>query len=327
MVRSLVSSSVLCALFVACGSTSPRPSGPPASTPPARAADGGGAGYGAATYGVIDALAGRDWNDLDRDDGGYGYGGHGYGGYGYGGYGYGGRPSQLAAPPSPADPPALAAYLPPPAGRYSRQDPAAIYAVPVDDSPAIGPADARVTIVTTFEFADPYSNRLRPVWDAVRARYGGDVRIVWKHFIVHRSLAQAAALAACAAGRQSKFPQFYAVMSDRVWGDEHPRDFTVTAATAAAADAGLDLRQFDADLRSPRCTAEVIRDQQLFERLGQGAVPVSYINGRVVPGAMPFDSFTPVIDEELAKANAAIAKGVKARDYYATIVAAGRTAP
>src|SRR6185503_4905247 len=53
--------------------------------------------------------------------------------------------------------------------------------VPVDSSPRLGPDDALVTIIEFSDFQCPFCKRVQPTLRAVRARYGDDVRIVWKH--------------------------------------------------------------------------------------------------------------------------------------------------
>jgi|GEM_PF-3525153 len=262
-------------------------------------------------------------------------GGDGDGGEGYGGEGYGGLPtrphndSMIAAPPPvPQDPPALSAYLPESTPAMGQADPAAVYSVPVDGSPSWGKPDALVTMVVTFEFADPFSNRLRPVLVALRDKYGDDLRIVWKNFIVHRKVAQAAALAGCAAQAQGQFQPFMDALYEAAQGERGDLRYDLEAIRALAPNLGLELARFDRDLASPACRDAVVRDQQLFERLGQRAVPVAYVNGRVVQGAQPIDAFAVVIDEELAKATTAMKKkGAKRAKYYAGLVKTGRTAP
>lgn len=268
------------------------------------------------------------------DDAPLAMGGAAYGGDQYG-EGHdpcdGGDPCGLAAmvgvAPMPQDPPALSQYLPPSTPAGKSPDPTAVYAVPVADSPTLGPATAGVTLVVTYEFLDPYSNRLREPLAELSTRYGKDLRIVWKSFIVHRDRAQVGALAGCAAEKQGKFRPFMNALLESATGPNGDRRADLARVQEVAAGQGLDAARFDKDLRSDACKQLVIRDQQLFESLGQQAVPVSYINGRVVQGAQPTEAFVTIIDEELAKAKAAIAKGTKPGKYYDGIVKSGRTTP
>ena len=58
----------------------------------------------------------------------------------------------------------------------------------------------------------------------------------------------------------------------------------------------------------------------MLAKLGVGATPAFFINGRFLSGAQPAAAFSALIDEEMKKANDAIKKGVKAKDYYDTLV-------
>jgi protein-disulfide isomerase len=261
------------------------------------------------------------------DDGYDGDGDGGDGGDGYGGDGYGGDPPAAPPPVVPADPPELGDYLPTQrAAPSAQQDPAAVYAVPIDDSPSAGAADAAVTLVVTYEFADPFSDRLRATLAELRTKYGPDLRVVWKSFIVHRK-AQAAALVGCAAAKQGKFEPYLNAMLAAAVGPGGDYRTDLEAVDQVVGGLGLDPMRLDDDLHSQACKDAIIRDQQLFERLGQQAVPVSYINGRVLQGAQPAASFAVVIDEELAKAKAAFKRGTKPAKYYAGLVKTGRTTP
>jgi predicted DsbA family dithiol-disulfide isomerase len=89
---------------------------------------------------------------------------------------------------------------------------------------------------------------------------------------------------------------------------------------------GLNMKRFDKDMSGP-CVERVERDHALLSKVGVTGTPYFYVNGRLIRGAMPLETFRQVIDEELAKANEVIkTQGVKAGDYYQTeIVAKGQT--
>lgn len=199
----------------------------------------------------------------------------------------------------------------------------AVYAVPVDGSPVEGPADARVTIVKAFEFACPFCEHSRPTLRQIREKYGNDVRVVYKHYLVHQDVAGVPARAACAAHLQGKFT----AMKDAIWdrGFNAGRDLSEANMKRQARGVGLNMRRFEKDMNGP-CAQRVEEDHALLARVGVQGTPYFYINGRVVRGAMPFEAFERIIDEELAKATEIIAtQGVKPAEYYdAVIVANGR---
>ena len=89
------------------------------------------------------------------------------------------------------------------------------HVVPIDGDPFQGPADAKVTIVKAYDYACPYCNRVRATMDELRAKYGDDVRIVYKQFVVHPKVATAGALAFCAADKQGKAFEMDALLWDK----------------------------------------------------------------------------------------------------------------
>ena len=64
---------------------------------------------------------------------------------------------------------------------------------------------------------------------------------------------------------------------------------------------GLDGAAFDQCLDSDKYAATVRGGYQLGERMGVNSTPTLYINGRPLIGAMPFENFKAIIDEELAR--------------------------
>ncbi|GAB4542545.1 MAG: hypothetical protein Tsb0020_54880 [Haliangiales bacterium] len=204
-------------------------------------------------------------------------------------------------------------------------DPDAVYAVPIDGSPFEGPANAKVTIVKAFEFACPFCERSRATIDQIRDVYGRDVRVVYKHYIVHPSTATLPAQAACAADQQEKFP----AMMEAIWerGYKAGRDLSRENMERIARRLKLNMKRFKRDMDGP-CVERVQRDQAAMAKIGVTGTPAFFINGRFIRGAQPFDAFKLVIDQELERANQAIqGQGIPQAKYYQHVVDGGRTAP
>jgi protein-disulfide isomerase len=204
--------------------------------------------------------------------------------------------------------------------RGGEPDPAAVYAVPIAGDPFEGTATAKVTLVQFTQLGGrcPYCVRVAPTIRALQEQYKDDLRVVWKHYIVHQDVATGHALAGCAAHRQGKF----LAMVDKLWSITG-NDWD--ALRRAGEEVGLDVAKLAADMDGKECMDEVVGDIALGGQLGVTGTPTFFINGRVLTGARPLEQFRPIIDEELAKANAALQRGVAAEDYYASIVSAGRT--
>jgi predicted DsbA family dithiol-disulfide isomerase len=70
----------------------------------------------------------------------------------------------------------------------------------------------------------------------------------------------------------------------------------------AAKAIGLDVDRFTKELDGHTYKAQI--DAMTAEAMGIGATgtPASFVNGRYISGAQPFESFKKLIDEEIAKA-------------------------
>src|SRR5512137_1320649 len=227
----------------------------------------------------------------------------------------GGRPSAQPAAPAPGTP------------RPARpqEDPRAVYRVPVDDSPARGPAGALVTIVESSDFECPFCKRVGPTLKQLDEAFPGKLRWVFKHNpLPFHPKALPAALAA-EAGREQKGDAGFWAMHDRLFESAPALD--QAALEQAATSAGLDLARFRAALADKAAEPRIRRDQALVSSLGASGTPAFFINGRKVTGAQPFENFRVVVEEELRKAEALVAAGTPASEVYARTMAGAATAP
>ncbi len=208
----------------------------------------------------------------------------------------------------------LAAAKRPAFPRHPEPDRAKVYGVPIGTSPTVGSPSAKVTLIMVGEFGCPYC---RKAWDTVeelRKKYGKDLRVAYKSFVVHPKIATDAARGACAAAHQGKFHE----MAELLWSEAFDkRKFEAADIEAIAKMAKLDMKRYRADVAGP-CPAEVTAENAEMTKFGVGATPSFFINGRFLAGALPIDEFAKLIDEELAKADAAIKSGVKPEQYYDT---------
>jgi len=234
--------------------------------------------------------------------------------------------------PRPAAP-AVAAQLAPAAAPVPRpapavvpgqEDPRAIYRVPLEDSPARGVKSALVTIVEASDFECPFCKRVVPTLKRVEAEFGEKVRFVFKEnpLSIHANALPAAMLAE-EARAQGGDGWFWAV---------HDKLFSLPALDRAslekaALEVGLSADGVKAALDDGRHLARIRRDQTLMGSLGAGGTPTFFVNGRKLVGAQPFEAFKALIDEELARAEAAVRSGVAPSDLYAQLTEKGATAP
>ena len=76
----------------------------------------------------------------------------------------------------------------------------------------------------------------------------------------------------------------------------------VPALKQTARGLGIDGAAFDQCLDSGKHAGNVREDYALGEKMGVNSTPTIYVNGRPLLGAVPFEAFKQVIDEELARA-------------------------
>jgi len=181
--------------------------------------------------------------------------------------------------------------------RPGQPDPKANYAVPVDDRPAWGKADALVTIVEFSDFQCPFCSRVNPTMKQIKETYPDDVRIVFRQLpLPMHPRAKPAARASLAAAKQGKFWE----MHDKLFANQ--KALTDENFAAWAGEMGLDAAKFKADYADPALAKMVDEDMAVSAKFGARGTPAFFVNGRFISGARPFESFDAIIKEEKAKA-------------------------
>ncbi len=169
-----------------------------------------------------------------------------------------------------------------------KPDPKAAEMMVRPDSPSLGPADAKVTIV---EFLDPECETcavFAPIVKKVARDSGENVRLVVRYAPFHKN-ARIAAIFTEAAGQQGKYwemqDKLFAKQSE--WGEVHghgaptgpppdPREKFIKYAE----ELGLNIAQLRAAVDDPKLGAKVDRDLQDTRTLGVRSTPTIYVNGR-----------------------------------------------
>jgi protein-disulfide isomerase len=194
-----------------------------------------------------------------------------------------------------------------------------VYNIQPGNSYAKGGAQPLVTIIEFSEFQCPFCSRVNPTIAKVLETYGDKVRVVFKHnpLSFHKD-AKPAAKAALAAGAQGKFWE----MHDLLFTQQ--KNLKPETFTGFAKQLGLDMARFDADMKSAEFDKQIASDMALAARFGARGTPNFFVNGRNLRGAQPFPNFQKLIDEEIKKAEALIAKGTPRADIYKVTTANGK---
>jgi protein-disulfide isomerase len=191
--------------------------------------------------------------------------------------------------------------LPRPNSRPATTPTKAVEAVPTDPAPmeaapALGPATAPVTIVEYADFGCPacWEWYQLGILDQLRAKYGDQIRFVWRDFPVITLLSPKAAEAGQCAHEQGKFWEFHDLV--------YERDGAIEASNlqSYAANIGLDMKQFNECVTSRRYRDRVNAEQQeSFDRGLKGA-PAFFVNDQRVIGPQRGAVFEAIIDPILA---------------------------
>jgi len=171
------------------------------------------------------------------------------------------------------------------------------YTVPTTkDDPVRGNPAAPITIVEFSDYQCPFCARVNPTLAKIRETYGDRVKIVFKDYpLPNHPQAPKAAEAARCAGEQSKYWE----MHDAMFANQRALEVPSLKQTARAI--GLDGTSFDQCLDSGKWQATIRAGSELGEQMGVNSTPSLYVNGRALIGAMPFENFKQIIDEELSR--------------------------
>ncbi len=207
-------------------------------------------------------------------------------------------------PPAPQQRP----QQPPPPPSARKVDPG--------NGPSRGAKSPKVTVVMWSDFQCPFCSRAEPTVTKILESYPSDVRVVWRNEpLSFHPNAMPAAKAAMAAHKQGKFWQ----MHEKMFANQ--QQLSAESYEKWAQEIGLDMGRWKRDLASPEIEQQINDDAKYGQSVGADGTPTFFVNGKVITGAMPFESFKPVIDEQIAKANELLKKGTSREKLYDVLVA------
>jgi Na+:H+ antiporter, NhaA family len=159
-----------------------------------------------------------------------------------------------------------------------------------------GPDDAPVTLVEYGDFQCPYCGEAYPVVNELRARFGDQLRFVFRHMPLSdlHPRAPFAAEAAEAAAAQDRFWE----MHDRLFEHRHELEDSDLRAHAEAVGVA-DAERFDAELRDHAHAARVEEDYRSGAESGVPSTPRFFVNGLIHLGSASYAELGEAIDAEL----------------------------
>lgn len=160
-----------------------------------------------------------------------------------------------------------------------------------------GGAKAPVTILQFTDYECGFCKQAEATLDQVLKTYGDKVRIVVRNLPLEmHTAARPAAEAAACANAQGKFWEYHAHLfaNQASLGKAQLEEYALKL--------GLDGPKFQACLNENPFKAMIDQDLEAASEVGLGGTPVFFVNGRMLQGALPFDSFKQAIDDVLGPA-------------------------
>jgi protein-disulfide isomerase len=180
---------------------------------------------------------------------------------------------------------------------------------------AKGSGKAQVTIVEFSDFQCPYCSRVLPTLDKLIKEYPDKVRVFFRHNpLPFHSDAGPAAQAAVAAELQGKFWPMHDILF------KNQQNLKRADLEKYAAEIGLDVAKFKQDIDSPATKKRVDEDLDLAKKLTVQGTPNFFINGRPLRGAVPYEQFKTVVDDELLRGKKLMEKGTSAGKVFTALM-------
>ena len=155
-----------------------------------------------------------------------------------------------------------------------------------------GDFNAEITLVEFSDFECPFCERHYPTVNKILSEYEGKVRLVYKHFPLgfHKNAQKAAEASECAA-EQGKFWEYH----DKLF-ENQPVGYSLEKFKQWAKDTGLNTSKFNNCLDSGKFAQKVKDDYQEGVEKGVNGTPATFVNGKLVSGAVPYNSLKEIID-------------------------------
>jgi protein-disulfide isomerase len=150
------------------------------------------------------------------------------------------------------------------------------------NSPVMGPAQARVTIVEFFDPACESCRAFYPVVKQIMAEHGNGVRLVLRYAPLHDGSEDAVRILETARLQDKFQPVLEALLEAQpVWASHHSPN--IQRAWDVAAKAGLDVERARREMNIPAIDAIIRQDMADMQAVNLRGTPTFYVNGKPLP--------------------------------------------
>ncbi len=169
------------------------------------------------------------------------------------------------------------------------------------DPLAVGPVDAPVTLVVYSDYQCPFCASWSVDTGPTMLEYAeeGELRLEFRDIVIFGEESERAAKAAYAAGLQGAYLEYHVALFPQ--GEKlPPRGLRDDGLAAKAAELGLDVDRFVADMQSEEVAAAVQRNVDEAAAIGAFSTPAFLLDGQPILGAQPTEVFVGELENALA---------------------------
>lgn len=169
-----------------------------------------------------------------------------------------------------------------------------------EGNPWRGTEDAIVTMVEFADFQCGFCKRFNDMTiDPILEQYAGRIRHVYRDYPVLGAASIDAAVAAQCAYAQDRFWEYHGLLFN------NQTSLTRESYLAHAETLGLDVATFTTCYDDQETRSDVISDYSVAENLGVTGTPTFFINGKILVGAQPLQTFQLQIESAILEAERA----------------------
>ena len=163
----------------------------------------------------------------------------------------------------------------------------------------VGPREAPVQIVKFYDYECPFCKSVQPTVEKIQSRYGDEVAVTYRHFVLEKihPQARAAAQAAECAAAQDKFEPYHEALFTEA-GPLEASHWPMLAERVGVPD----LPRFQQCLSDGHMSGRIEEDHAAVRAVGLRSIPAFVINGTVVTGAVEYDFLDDLVQDALNEA-------------------------
>lgn len=163
------------------------------------------------------------------------------------------------------------------------------------NEPIKGKVGAPITIIEFTDFQCPYCSRAQSTIEKIFSEYPEKVQLIFKDFpLEFHKQAKDAHIAAQCANEQGKFWEYHDILF------KNQNQLFLDKLNEYAKQLNLDMEKFSQCVNTRKYEKYVNESIEQAQNLGITGTPTFFVNGRIVKGAQPFETFKQIIEEELS---------------------------